>query len=385
MATTNPSNLPGPPVDPSQAQGAQIPLQSFTIPDFPPSAQHLKALTLTSDISVSGYQDELSKPFSIPSTLPTGIESLTLELFSLGYPAGFLSQLADRLPGLKSVVVYSQLFAGISDESSEDAVEFFKKLQGLRALHLLDVFARPGFFSSAAKWLKYNTDDEPGHARRGPMFLEVNYTFRHEDEDFMAQIQAQELPKLIGPGLISCSFNVAAPEDASEDEQDPSALQNQGKSKEGVMAFNKTLSAGLVKALTDEGGNEEYPRGLRALNSTLYTFTMEQLAKVLKVQKNVMVLNVTVEVEPGEKSKKELLSALEVCASLEQVEVVANPSLQFFMEVCLSERCWLRTCALHYVPSLPSSSPLPSVSVLILHAGTEPSFGRDRKELSLRR
>ena len=109
------------------------------------------------------------------------------------------------------------------------------------------------------------------------------------------------------------------------------------------MAFNKTISAGLVKALTEE--NEEHPRGLRALNSTLFTFTGEQLGKVLKTQKKVMVLNVTMEVEPGETSKKELLSALEGCASLEQVEVVANPSLQFFMEVCLFKRCSLDTRA----------------------------------------
>ena len=111
------------------------------------------------------------------------------------------------------------------------------------------------------------------------------------------------------------------------------------------MAFQKTISAGLVKALTDEDGNEEYPRGLRALNTTLFTFSLEQLKKVLKVQKNVMVLNVTVEAEPGEENKKALLKVLEGCANLEQVEIVANPSLQFFMEVRPSERCFLPTCA----------------------------------------
>lgn len=329
MATTNPANLPGPPVDPGEAQGAQVPLQTFTIPDFPPSARGLKALTLTSDIKVDEYQSILSEPFAVPS-LPVGIESLTLELFSLGYPAGFLTALAERLPNLKSVVIYSQLFAGITDESQKDAVEFFKRLPFLRALHLLDVFARPHFFEDAAQWLKYNTSDTPGEARRGLMFLEVNYTFRHEDEDFMAKIQATELPSLVGPGLISCSFNVSTPEDAGEDEEDPSTIQQAGN-KEGVMAFNKSLTDGLVDALTNE---ETYPRGLRAMNSTLYTLTPSQLTKVLKTQKNVMVMNVTVEMEPGEKCKKELMKAMELCKNLEQVEVVANPSLQFFMAVC---------------------------------------------------
>lgn len=331
MATTDPANLPGAPVNPSEAQGAQIPLQSFTIPDFPPAARGLKALTLTCDIKVDEYQSQLSQPYSIPSTIPFAIESLTLELFSLGYPPGFLNRLAERLPNLKSVVIYSQLLGGISKESSEDAVAFFQKLPNLRALHLLDVFAKPGFFAQIAPWLKYNASDDPGAARRGLMFLEVNYTFRHGDEDFMAQIPASELATLLGPGLISCSFNISAPEDASEDEQDPSNIQN-AATKEGVMAFNKTLSTGLVDALASE---ESRPRGLRALNSTLFTFSLEQFRKVLGAQKNVMVLNSTLEVEPGEACKKELLKALEGCGQLEQVEIVANPSLQFFMEVCL--------------------------------------------------
>ncbi|KAK3114701.1 hypothetical protein LTR53_006712 [Teratosphaeriaceae sp. CCFEE 6253] len=327
MATTNPAKLPGAPVDPNEAQGAQVPLQSFNIPEFPPEAKALKALTLTSDIKVDEYQSFLSQPYSVPASLPYGVESLTLELFSLGYPPGFLTDLAKRLPNLKSVVVYSQLFAGITDESQKDAVEFFKRLPLLRAVHLLDVFAKPGFFVEAGKWLKYNTSDAPGEARRGLMFLEVNYSFRHEDEEFMAKIQATELPSLVGPGLISSSFNISTPETAEEDEEDPTTIQQVGN-KEGVMAFNKTLAPDLMFALTDEALS---PKGLRALNITLYTLTPSQLTTVLKVQKNVMVLNFTLDTEPGEDCKKDLLQALGQCKDLEQVEVVANPSLQFFM------------------------------------------------------
>jgi hypothetical protein len=69
------------------------------------------------------------------------------------------------------------------------------------------------------------------------------------------------------------------------------------------------------------------------MNITLYTLTAAHLRTVLEVQKHVMVLNVTVEVEPGEDFKKELLKALEGNKDLEQVEIVANPSLQFFMAV----------------------------------------------------
>lgn len=329
MATTDPANLPGGPVDPGQAQGAQIPLQSFDIPEFPTEARGLKALTLTADIKVDEYQSLLSEPFSVPASLPIGIESLTLELFSLGYPPGFLTALATRLPNLKSVVVFSQLFAGISKESQEDAVAFFERLPGLRALHLLEVFAQPGFFINAGKWLRHSTSDVPGEARRGLMFLEVNYTFRHEDEEFMAKIQATELPALIGPGLISASYNIACPESAEEDEQDPSTIQQAGN-KEGVMAFNKTLTKEISFALTDETVS---PKGLRALNTTLYTLGLEELKKVLEVQKHVMVLNATVEMEPGVDARRALLETLGTLKDLEQVEIVANPSLQFFMAV----------------------------------------------------
>jgi hypothetical protein len=87
-----------------------------------------------------------------------------------------------------------------------------------------------------------------------------------------------------------------------------------------------------VLPLTEE--EDRSPKGLRALNLSLYTLTVGDLEKVLKVQEHVMVLNVTLEVEPGEEWKGKLVKALDGAKGLEQVEVVANPTLQFFMEVC---------------------------------------------------
>jgi hypothetical protein len=86
-------------------------------------------------------------------------------------------------------------------------------------------------------------------------------------------------------------------------------------------SFNKSLSEPLIEALTDP---ESSPKGLRALNTTLYALTPEQLGKILAVQKNVMVLQATAEVEPGEECKKALLKGLEVCKDLEQVEIVSH-------------------------------------------------------------
>jgi hypothetical protein len=332
MATLgqNNNNIPqGDQVDAAQAQGAQIPLQTFSLPQFPAQVGGLRALTLTSDIKLDDYQSLLSDDFVIPQ-LPPGIESLTLELFTLGYPVGWLSQLADRLPNLKSLVIYSQLFGGVSAESQADGVEFFKKLPGLRALHLLDVFAQPKFFESIGPYITYNTDDEA--ARRGLMFLEINYTVQHSDPEFLGKIQATELNALVGPGLVTLAFNVSQA-DVTDDPEDPTNNGDKDAveaAKDGVVALNRTLGSTLVKALTDEATR---PRGLRVLNSTLFTLTTTQLRTILETQKSLMVLNVTLEVDNHETFKKDLLSILPSLEYLEQVEVVANPSLQFFLAV----------------------------------------------------
>jgi len=152
-----------------------------------------------------------------------------------------------------------------------------------------------------------------------------------------SKIQATELPLLIGPGLISCSFNLAEPENVSkdEDEQDPTVIAG-ASDKEGIMAFNKTLTNELMHALTED---ENKPKGLRALNTTLYTLSPEQIRKVMATHTGLMVVSMTAEIEPGEETKKALLGAMEQCKDLEQVEIVANPSLPFFMGQYLSALC----------------------------------------------
>ena len=147
------------------------------------------------------------------------------------------------------------------------------------------------------------------------------------------------MPLLIGPGLISCALNVSEAEE-TEDPEDPSNIAQEGKEKSqegGVVAFNKTLAPGLVKALTDE---EQRPKGLRVLNSTLFTLTLVQMKKVLEMHKGLMVLIVTVEVDEVEETRKKLIQCLELCEKVEQVEIVANPSLQFFMAVSVTSSDW---------------------------------------------
>jgi len=316
-------------------QGAQIPLQNFNIPQFPPQANSLKSLTLTSEIKLADYQPLLKEPHSIPP-LPYSIESLTLELFSLGYPAGFLLELARKVPNVKSLVFFSQLLGGLTDEGSNDAVALFKYMRGLRGLHLLDVFAKPGLLERIAPFVIYDTDEQSG--RRGLMFLEVNYTTQQGDDEVLSKVPAKELPKLIGPGLITLTFNAS---EAEDDEDEAGAAPREGLGKDGVMTFNKSLSTNLVKALSDDDGR---PQGLRVLNTTLYTLTFGNLKTILTKQTGLMVLMITLEVDGSESCRKQLLEVLsEHGQRLEQVEIVVSPSMQFFMEVRIS----FLTCNLH--------------------------------------
>jgi len=274
------------------------------------------ALTLTSDIKLDEYSELLKKPPFVPR-LPSSIQSLTLELFTLGYPPGFLTALIKELPDLKSLILYNQLVAGTSPESQEDAVQFFVNARNLRALHLLDVFAKPHFIQQIAPKI---TERE-----KGLMFLEVNYTFRHEDEHFLERVLGNELPLLISPSLISCSLNVSVPE-VTDDPEDPANLIHEVKSdiaRDGVLSYQQsdTATERLVEALTAE---DTAPRPMKLLNTTLYTISLAQLRTILEKHAGLLVLSVTIEVQPGDESKKQLIDTLAICKSLEQVEIVVN-------------------------------------------------------------
>lgn len=307
------------PVDPAQAQGAQIPLQNFKVPEFPPQAQGLMALTLTSDIKLDEYQDLLKEPASVPA-LPKSIQSLTLELFAMGYAPGFLSSLIGELPCIKTLVLYSQLFAGITPESEADAIRFFEKATDLRALHMLDVFSKPSFFQALGPILR--------EKEKGLMFLEVSYTFRHEDDKFISSVPASSLPELVSPGLISLSFNMSSP-DVTDDPDDPTNLEGEdGKKKEndGIIVAEGDESEELVKALTEP---ETAPRSLRGLNLTLYALSVEQFKKVLENHKGLVVVSVTLHANGADDFKKEVQEALSGCESLEQVEIILSPTQVF--------------------------------------------------------
>ncbi|KAH8819170.1 hypothetical protein F5884DRAFT_660471 [Xylogone sp. PMI_703] len=179
-------------VDPSQAQVAQIPLQSFSLPTFPEEAfkSGLGSLILTSD-----------------------------------------------LPGLKVLTIYSQLIGGTTKESSDDAVTFIKSLTELQEVHLLDVFAPPSLFAELGKSTSSNLK-----------LLEINYTYRHSDPKFLETIPSKEMVSFIGQGkeLVGLTLSISAP-DITDDEDDIEGTEL------GIRPVNKKQSEGVVQALTENG------------------------------------------------------------------------------------------------------------------------------------
>ena len=355
--------------------GAQVSLQKFQLPEFPPEASHLIGLTLTSDVKPTEYSTLLSTPLApeaIPASIPADIESLTLELFSLGYPAPFLTELGKALPNLKSLTIYSQLIDGVGDESRKDAGEFFndvlvgkgRKSGGLRELHLLDVFCRKGFMAGLGAILEdlHETDAEKSVLR----FLEISYTYRgHSDPEFLNRILGDELPTLLSPSLMAASFNLAAApasSSASDSKEEPpsdpadvdeNGVPIPGRRPEGIMPLAQT-SPGTVMLVKKLAGNIEEtemekstkdddeprapgsgpgPRSLKLLDTTLYSIDLTQFGDVISSQKGLSVLSASVVVSPTEYWKDHLLEVLRRGKDLEIIEIVGVPNEEFDKEV----------------------------------------------------
>lgn len=297
----------GPVEQPSKANGAQVALTNFEIPQFPYEAGGLLAVEFFSQIDASEYEDVLKKPWKV-THLPPSIQSLTLESFTLGYPAGFLKTLIAELPELRSLVVYSQSFTGTSDASTQDAIAFIEGAKKLRALHLLDVYISPAFVESIGPVIR---------ALEKPlMFIEINYTSRGKDEDLLARVPAAKLPLLIHQGLISCTFNISPPDTQKQETRNASAEDD------GVQVLDSRFGKFVVSRLLDE---DSAPVIMKHLNITLYPISADELRQILVMHKGLAVLNVSIEVKDIANYKGALVNALGVATNLEQVEIVLCP------------------------------------------------------------
>jgi hypothetical protein len=280
---------------------AQIPLSSFTLPAFPPTASHLRELTLTSDIPLPDYQPLVTSgsQYELPQ-LPPSITHLTLELFSLGFPGKnphFLTDLAKALPNLKSITFFSCLLDGLTDHSRSDAEAFFSPTftPQLREIHIIDTFVRPGFWSTVTKaWNKRLAEEGGSTDDIGIKVFEVSYTFRgHEDSDFLARLHGEELPLLIQTSIVGAGFGLV--EVSPEEIPDADAPEAQIKDSEGnrmIDSKRKEVASGILPFASDsrattalkdhiQQSKADDLAGLKVLNLSLWTITIDDLGKIL--------------------------------------------------------------------------------------------------------
>lgn len=203
------------------------------------------------------YSDILGKPYEVPD-LPGSIKSLTLELFALGYPMGFLGALGKKLKGLRALTVFEQLFGGTVPGSADDALVFVKGQRELREVHFLDVFAPKGFWKDLA-----------GALTSEVKFLEVGVTYRHEDPAFAATLpQGGELAGFVKEGLVGARFAMGAPIRTGDAEEGTEV---------GILTVGGKDEGGreLVKTLVEKG------KGLVMCDVTMFEVHVDEVESVL--------------------------------------------------------------------------------------------------------
>lgn len=326
--------------DPEYPLAAQIPLQSFQLPSFPPQASHLRSLTLTADIKLDDYQSLVQEipsrdeTFNIPSSqLPQSITHLTLELFTLGFPAGYLSSLAVSLPNLKSLTLFSCLVDGITDASRADAEAFFETTPLLAELHVLDTFARVGFWQTAGKIMQQRAEESRNVALdAGLKVLEVSYTFRgFHDEDFLARVGGEEWAQYVVDGAVGLAFGLVPDATPAEEEQNTNGREAK-KQNEGVRPFavSSRASEGLRKRF--KGAKRGSLGKLKMLDLSLWTLRSSDVADILnscigKAESDEGMADLTLSILMEEAWLERLAEALSLTGQMiEGLEIVGVPS-----------------------------------------------------------
>lgn len=278
--------------EPSQSQpqtvdeiplAAQIPLSSFTLPTFPEQASHLRSLTLTSDINLNDYQSKHLAPgtFEPSTTLPSSITHLTLELFSLGFPAPFLTELGKNLPNLQSLTIFSCLVDGIDERSRRDAVAFLTSAAiSLKEVHVVDTYARAGFWNEVSQALQ---------SKGNLAILEVSYTYRgHYESDFLNRVGGEEWAEIINPSLIGLSLNfVPPPEDVEETKMQTEKAEDAElvRAQDGILPFasDGRASAALRRKIELMSGHKKggASLNLKVLNLSMFSLRSVEVGEIV--------------------------------------------------------------------------------------------------------
>ncbi|KAL9637455.1 MAG: hypothetical protein Q9164_002181 [Protoblastenia rupestris] len=267
------------------------------------------------------YQEALQLPFSIPE-LPQTTKTLILDGFSFGYPAGFLAQLAHKLPNLQQLTLHLQLLGGMDESTWEDAVSFFTRLKELRRLELLDVmptlWLKPGFFMSIGKAL---TSRAVGLEK-----LTISFTSFEQQDEFLRQVPYDDLQYFIMPSL-RILFLTVSPEDTvapPADQDGPQAVQALGVFP---IPPQLTTQSGILPALLTEG---TAPTDLEYVDLSLFTLTIDQIEEVLQKHTRLEYLHISLYLDPEARPKERLLTALSICTVLQEVNIIYFPAMGFY-------------------------------------------------------
>ncbi|EXJ92424.1 hypothetical protein A1O3_00975 [Capronia epimyces CBS 606.96] len=329
---------------------AQISLKGFELPEFPPQASRLRQLTLTADIKLDEYQGKVQMPLDAGAiaqpplpTLPPSITHLTLELFGLGFPGRppFLEQLARALPNITTLTFFSCLIDGLDDASRKDAEAFFQLLPHLQELHVIDSFARPGFFRTIGGIF----EDRSKQGQDSLKMVEVSYTFRgHQDRDFLARVQGEELPNLIVGGVVGASFDFmpemvdelveGETETAKAEEERPDGDKEKEKEKvaEGILPFASDGRAPTALKKRFEHLRTESLQSVKVLNLGMWSLRPVEVGEILYAcagggKAGLADLTVSILLEDNwfEEFIKGFIRHKGIGAELEGVEVIGAP------------------------------------------------------------
>ncbi|KAG9234044.1 hypothetical protein BJ875DRAFT_510702 [Amylocarpus encephaloides] len=238
-----------PPVPPSQATAAQVPLKDFNLPTFPPEAfsAGLTSLILTSDIKMD-----------------------------------------------------DQLFGGTTPESRQDATTFLDNLKGLKEVHFLDVFTPQTVMQGFAQAISEDVG-----------FVEVSYTYRHSDPEFLKTLPKCELGGFVREGMKALRLAMQSPDVSERDEEDREGTE------EGILTLPRGGDTGRLLERVREAG-----AALVLLDLTLFEIQVDDLLAILDSCRELKVLAVSISLDEGwDKLVEQLQGKLGGVESLEMVGV----------------------------------------------------------------
>jgi hypothetical protein len=207
---------------------------------------------------------------------------------------------------LKALTLYSQLFAGTTTDSHEDAVTFIKEQNSLREVHFLDVFAPHDVFSSLLSALGQEIK-----------FLEISYTFRHSDAaQFLRSVPGMEILRALKPGLRGFTACVTSPE-VTQDEED----------REGTEQGMRPISGeGEGEVLV--GRLKEVGEGLVMVDVTMFEVSVPEVQSILESCKGVRILSLSVGLENGWGEVLNVIGKEGKGVGIEELEIVGVPRIE---------------------------------------------------------